>query len=525
MNNLSNKIYNVKNNSDVADVYIGRSTIQGFRHSDQTYYYHHFNKNVKDTFLFSSIVGSKNVKLLPPSEETPFVQIDSRYYNFYNKDLDNPASFFSSISKNNETITVYFRSLSTDGSVFLKQTKTDKFLWDGKKFIEDTTYTNNVESTCTDGIIRVLVPDYKLEDNPVSATASLRAYSVIKDRVIDTTASTIKLNIKKLSGSKCIKVTNKNDRIRIDFDKVNCPCGNILYSSSSSSSSWSSSSNSSSSLSSNSSSSNSSSSLSNSSSSQSYPSSQSSQSSQTVSESSISELGPMLLCSGNLPIKKDAYVSNSKNVCIRNGRYINTSVTYYESIWEHESNPLFRIIVKKTISGEWEVKAESPEALYLNTLLPTVLNCDKGWISGVAPLHFMPSRFSSSSSSSIQDISVTSLSSSSNSSSSSSIGEKYKEFFSGCENPYCSSEYYCIHDYIDQWLCNDSVTSDSSFSLTSQSSSSSESISSLSSSSSSSDSSDSSSSSSLSSNSSSSSSSDSSSLNPTCFATILVTFG
>src|SRR5438045_1841974 len=99
MSQLKYKVYNVKNGGSQNTVYLGRASIQGFRQSNQTYFYWHFNKNVKDSFLFASVVGSKNVKVTAPSDTSPFIQFDTRFYNFYNTDT-NPANFFSATAVN-----------------------------------------------------------------------------------------------------------------------------------------------------------------------------------------------------------------------------------------------------------------------------------------------------------------------------------------------------------------------------------------------------------------------------------------
>lgn len=448
---LKYKIYNVKNNGTNNNIFLGRASIKGYRQSNENKFIWHYNKNVKDTFVFSNLIGSKNLKLIAPTEELPTLQLDTRYYNFYNIDTINPATIFSNISTQNEQITVIFKSITTDGSVFIKQAKDDRFLWNGfTTIIDDSTSINN-NTSCTDKTIRLLTPDYQLKDNIVPKKYESKSYSVIRSKTVN--GSNIVLGIKKLAGSKCIQIKTTNNKLKFEFNKKDCPCGTVINSSSSSSSSSSessSSSSSSNSSSSNSSSSNSSSSQSSSSSSERW--SQSSQSSGLYSYSSLdSSLLPYPICDvNNLTQFKSAKVMNANDHCVPNGDYINTTLSPFIGEWTSIKDNNKKItLTRDQDTGNWIVKLTTNSYYVYETTVPyDNISCDKGYIEGLVVLNFNDPDESSSSSS----LSLTSQSSLS-SSEESNLQQVYQQFFGECVGPDCSSEYYCVQQIIKNWQC------------------------------------------------------------------------
>jgi hypothetical protein len=450
---LKYKVYNTRNVNENSNVLLGRASIKGFRHSNEMNFYWHFNKNVKDTFLFTSIVGSKNVRIKSPSTTEPYIQFDTRFYNFYNTN-NSPSTFFVETSKQSEVVSVYFKSVTTDGSVFIKQSKNDKFLWNGQKFIADDAVLSSDKNTCVDGVLRLLTPDYRIVDNEVSKAANFRAFSFIKSVSKNRQTGKVSFTLKKLAGSKCIKVKTVNNKIKIEFDKVNCPCGNILNPSSSSSS--------------NSSSSNSSSSTSNSSSSKSSSSksSNSSSSSSSSLQKSQSSQSSMSYCSCDYPIcteniqARKATVINSVDGCVPNGEYKNIFIDCCRAIWESVVDPRYKIYVNRDpLNGNWLVELTIDDSLieYNGTLPPDGLSCAHGYVEGIAAVHLVNTDVSSTSQSYSSD-----STSSSSESSSSELENLYKKYFVNCDRPECSSEYYCVYEMIDEWVCSDELFSSSS---------------------------------------------------------------
>jgi hypothetical protein len=121
------------------------------------------------------------------------------------------------------------------------------------------------------------------------------------------------------------------------------------------------------------------------------------------------------------------------------------------------------------MNGNWliQIRVDDFDVTYDGTLPPEGLSCASGYVQGIAAVNFI-NNYSSSSSQSFSSQS----SSSSSLSSSSEIENLYKKYFVNCDRPDCSSEYYCVYEMIDEWICSadyfsTSMSSPSSLSSTS----------------------------------------------------------
>jgi hypothetical protein len=249
------KVYQAKNPSTPAYTYLGKSTNAGVFGAQTSKFPHQTQKNCHDVFIFATIIGGKNIKITPATETDPYIYLDTRWYNFDSSIKTNPQTntyeIFKGIEKNDNkfTLTVKFKTLTSDGSVLIKSNAKSSFFWDGKQNIIDPDFTDNIgcdDNNITDdnGNIVIKRRDYTLKDNPISDPLwNKRSVSLIDDKVIDNELYTAKLMLKSLIGSECIKV-EKTDRgtIKISFDNNNCQRGCFKFTSSESSSSSSSSS-------------------------------------------------------------------------------------------------------------------------------------------------------------------------------------------------------------------------------------------------------------------------------------------
>lgn len=82
MSELPFQIYHAKNVSEQpAHIFLGKSQKRGFDGHSRDFY--PIEENSCDSvFLFANIVGSKNIKIYPASQDDPFMYIDSRKYLF-----------------------------------------------------------------------------------------------------------------------------------------------------------------------------------------------------------------------------------------------------------------------------------------------------------------------------------------------------------------------------------------------------------------------------------------------------------
>jgi hypothetical protein len=244
------KVYQAKNPSTPAYTYLGKSTVAGVFGAQTSKFPHQVQKNCHDVFIFATIIGGKNIKITPATEKDPYIYLDTRWYNFESSTKTNSQTntyeIFKEIEKNDNkfTLTVKFKTLTSDGSVLIKSNAKSSFLWDGKQNILDPDYRDNKECndnniTDDNGNIVIKRRDYTLKDNPISDPLwNKRSVSLIDDKVIDNELYTAKLMLKSLVGSECIKV-EKTDRgtIKISFDHSNCRHGCFKFTSSESSSS------------------------------------------------------------------------------------------------------------------------------------------------------------------------------------------------------------------------------------------------------------------------------------------------
>lgn len=129
------KIYECQNLANTeAYVYLGKAALAGLNGATSSYFPDQVDRNCSTTFLFASIVGGRNVRVDPATEEDPYIYIDARWYSFRPCGNDSstgwPAnSILSSVSSSEAgDITVYVKSLTTDGSVVIEGGN-DSFVW------------------------------------------------------------------------------------------------------------------------------------------------------------------------------------------------------------------------------------------------------------------------------------------------------------------------------------------------------------------------------------------------------------
>ena len=201
-----------------------------------------------------------------------------------------------------------------------------------------------------------------------------------------------------------------------------------------------------------------------------------------------------------IPMLKKATVIGSSG-CAPNGIYNNILLNCTTGIWKSPDESSTITLTRDSLTGNWNVHLTTKYSyIYTVELPPSTLSCERGWITGVAQANLVDTEQSSSSSSS----SDSSMSSTSDSSSdSSTLRNLYREYFSNCDGPECTSEYYCYYDVIEEWRCSSEYHS-YSYAIESESSDST---------------------SSSSSSKSSSSSSSNSSETPTCSPTVIIIFG
>lgn len=158
-NQVPFKLYKLRNKGDQPSyVYLGKPVVGD---SPETSFYPHQATEAgscSEVHLFSCLIGSRNVKLTPlkitqsevsdsgETEIDPFVYIDSRWYNFWEYGVDNsnnptnltPTNLLKTFnSSTNGDYVVEWRTLTSDGSVFIKPSRTSTLFWTGSEWITD----------------------------------------------------------------------------------------------------------------------------------------------------------------------------------------------------------------------------------------------------------------------------------------------------------------------------------------------------------------------------------------------------
>lgn len=129
------KIYEARNLANTeAYVYLGKAALAGLNGADESFFPEAVDRNCFTTFLFASIVGGRNVRVDPATENDPYVYVDSRWYNF--RPCDNEAitgwaanNVLSSVKTTDfGDVTAYFKTITTDGSIVIEGGN-DTFVW------------------------------------------------------------------------------------------------------------------------------------------------------------------------------------------------------------------------------------------------------------------------------------------------------------------------------------------------------------------------------------------------------------
>jgi hypothetical protein len=125
-NSFPFKIYDAHSVSTKGSpVYLGKSVVAGIDGSQKSFFPELAGNNCFRTFVISSLVSGKNVKLTPATEEDPYIYIDSRWYYFRPEDgVRNQSSTWhinnvlSNVDFDEERdIVVTMKSIYTDNTI------------------------------------------------------------------------------------------------------------------------------------------------------------------------------------------------------------------------------------------------------------------------------------------------------------------------------------------------------------------------------------------------------------------------
>lgn len=115
------KIYEAVNaGSGGANVFLGKASIAGVNGNKESFFPELAEANCFTTFVFASIVGGKNVRVTPATEDDPYIYVDSRFYCF--EPCADPATSVLADVQYGGTgdVTVFMKSLVSDGSIIIQ---------------------------------------------------------------------------------------------------------------------------------------------------------------------------------------------------------------------------------------------------------------------------------------------------------------------------------------------------------------------------------------------------------------------
>jgi len=243
------KLYQVKNKADQqAFVYMGKP--KDDPSNGDSFYPHMVNRKCEDLYLFTTLVGSKNVKLtpstlIPRTPDTnnevlkdPFVHIDTRWYHFRYPGREDdipenlpPNDFIKYHSGSRGDYTVEWRKLTSDGSVLIKPSLLSTVFWNGSKYIGDdaagffeTTFS---PKSLNDDLIYLKTRHY-LEI--LRNTVKTDSLSIIYKKYIDECKWKSTYLMKRFRGSYCVDVKDKKTSIQVGVKSTpnkECECGCI----------------------------------------------------------------------------------------------------------------------------------------------------------------------------------------------------------------------------------------------------------------------------------------------------------
>jgi hypothetical protein len=251
-NEVPFRIYQLQNKAkQPAYVFLGKSK-EGT--SDSTAFYPHqafVNDSCSGGYLFSALIGSRNIQLTPASVENevlengfadadPFVYVNSRWYHYreWTVDTDKPAdltptNFIKTYNGNLDgDYIIQWRSLTSDGSILIKPSLASSLWWDGSEFISDEDAfeipSGITSSDLNDDNIKLKTLRYVdlVRNSSSTVTDSI---SLIHKKYQDECLWKSTYLLKKLEGTSCIRVDltedDKSIEIALRAENPHCECG------------------------------------------------------------------------------------------------------------------------------------------------------------------------------------------------------------------------------------------------------------------------------------------------------------
>lgn len=243
------RLYQLQNKAQQpAYIYLGKAK-DGASEADSFYSHLLEQENAcNDTYIFTSLIGSRNIKLHPATVENetnpdgtanadPFVYVNSRWYHWreWLIDTDNPVDLTpSNLIKTynalgNGDYIIQWRKLTSDGSIFIKPSLTSNVFWNGNSFISDeeafqTPFNLTLEEISDDQVYLKTLRYIDLVRNDTNEDAM----SLIHEKYQDECLWKSTYLMKRLRGTRCIYVESVETDKAIEIGMRNdedCQCG------------------------------------------------------------------------------------------------------------------------------------------------------------------------------------------------------------------------------------------------------------------------------------------------------------
>lgn len=232
------------------------------------------SNSCSETHLFSSLVGSKNVRLTPIESKKVeiqvgcgggidvcdvyeyfvegadiidadlsfsdasffpyhrFISLQSRWYYFRditneskepdNSDMFSPNSFISRIQRRTDgEYIIGWRSITTDGSVLIKPSLNSKLFWNGSEFISDEDAFHDTPRTEINSDIQDYIYMKTLQYMDVVRSPTEDSIGLTYKKYVDSCLSQNTILMKRLRGSHCVDVIENTHDVEISV-KDNC---------------------------------------------------------------------------------------------------------------------------------------------------------------------------------------------------------------------------------------------------------------------------------------------------------------
>ncbi len=246
---VSFKIYQVKNKAEQqAYVYMGKPRLDAV--AAESFYPHMESAKCEDVYLFTTLVGSKNIRLTPSTLtprgaednneilKDPFIHIDTRWYHFRypGRENDNtlnlpPNDFVKTHFGSRGDYTVEWRKLTSDGSVLIKPSLSSTVFWNGKNYISNSEagYSEAPfsENMLDDDLIYLKTRHYI---EVIRNTVKSNSLSVVYKKYIDECKWKSTYLLKRFRGSYCVDVKEAGSSINVgvkETENKECECGCI----------------------------------------------------------------------------------------------------------------------------------------------------------------------------------------------------------------------------------------------------------------------------------------------------------